>query len=68
MRDVKISQDIKIRAKKEHENKNKAKIAFTLFPVSVDRLKNIADNNFIMPPKTTWIEPKMRCGLTIYKL
>lgn len=53
---------------KEQVDKGKAKIAFALHPVSVERLKEIADNDLIMPPKSTWIEPKMRCGLTIYKL
>jgi uncharacterized protein (DUF1015 family) len=53
---------------KEQVDKNRAKVAFALFPVSVERLKEIADKDLIMPPKTTWIEPKMRCGLTIYKL
>lgn len=45
-----------------------AQIAFGLFPVSVEQLKEIADTNSIMPPKSTWIEPKMRSGMTIYKL
>lgn len=45
----------------------KAKIAFGLYPVSFEQLKEIADTNNIMPPKSTWIEPKMRSGLTIYK-
>jgi uncharacterized protein (DUF1015 family) len=46
----------------------KAKAAFGLFPVSMEQLKLIADTNNIMPPKTTWIEPKMRSGLVIYPL
>jgi uncharacterized protein (DUF1015 family) len=46
----------------------KFKLAFGLYPVSMPELKNIADNNCIMPPKTTWIEPKMRSGLLIYSL
>lgn len=46
----------------------KAKVAFGLFPVSIDQLKAVADANEIMPPKSTWIEPKMRSGLTIYDL
>lgn len=49
-------------------DKKKADIAFALFPVQVNQLMEIADNNFIMPPKSTWIEPKLRSGLTIYKL
>jgi uncharacterized protein (DUF1015 family) len=46
----------------------KAKVAFGLFPVSMDQIKSIADTNSIMPPKTTWVEPKMRSGLVIYSL
>lgn len=46
----------------------KMKVAFGLFPVSVEQLKNIADTGNIMPPKTTWIEPKLRSGLTIFEL
>ncbi len=44
----------------------KYKVAFALFPVSVERLKKLADAGGIMPPKSTWIEPKLRSGLTIY--
>lgn len=44
------------------------KIAFALYPVSMEQLINIADSGNIMPPKTTWFEPKLRSGLTIHKL
>ncbi|MBN8697117.1 MAG: DUF1015 domain-containing protein [Bacteroidetes bacterium] len=43
-------------------------VAFGLFPVEMEQLKHIADTNSIMPPKTTWVEPKMRSGLVIYSL
>jgi uncharacterized protein (DUF1015 family) len=43
-------------------------IAFELFPVRMDQIKKVADNEMIMPPKSTWIEPKLRSGLTIYKI
>ncbi|HTL81883.1 MAG TPA: DUF1015 domain-containing protein [Bacteroidia bacterium] len=46
----------------------KFKVAFGLCPVQMDELKRIADSGNIMPPKTTWIEPKMRSGLVIYPL
>lgn len=42
-------------------------VAFALYPVSIEQLKTIADTNNIMPPKSTWIEPKLRSGLTIYE-
>ena len=44
------------------------KVAFILKPIDIDSLKEVADNNEIMPPKSTYIEPKLRSGLTIYKL
>jgi uncharacterized protein (DUF1015 family) len=46
----------------------KAAAAFGLYPVTMDHLKWIADTNNIMPPKSTWVEPKMRSGLVIYSL
>ncbi len=44
------------------------KVAFALFPVSMKQLIDIADTGNIMPPKTTWFEPKLRSGLVIHKL
>ncbi|MDA3929124.1 MAG: DUF1015 family protein [Prolixibacteraceae bacterium] len=44
------------------------KVAFALYPVSMKQLIDIADTNNIMPPKTTWFEPKLRSGLVIHKL
>jgi uncharacterized protein (DUF1015 family) len=43
------------------------KVAFALFPVSMKQLTDIADSGNIMPPKTTWFEPKLRSGLVIHK-
>lgn len=43
-------------------------VAFGLYPVTMEHLKWIADTNNIMPPKSTWVEPKMRSGLVIYSL
>ncbi|GHT12275.1 hypothetical protein AGMMS4956_06640 [Bacteroidia bacterium] len=42
--------------------------AFALYPVSMQQLINIADSGNIMPPKTTWFEPKLRSGLVIHEL
>lgn len=42
--------------------------ALALYPVSMDQLMRIADTGNIMPPKTTWFEPKLRSGLVIHKL
>jgi uncharacterized protein (DUF1015 family) len=44
------------------------KVAFALYPVVMEQLKRIADNNCIMPPKSTYIEPKLRSGLVVYSL
>ncbi|MDR2125754.1 MAG: DUF1015 family protein [Prevotellaceae bacterium] len=43
-------------------------VAFALYPVSMKQLMNIADTGNIMPPKTTWFEPKLRSGLAIHTL
>lgn len=43
-------------------------VAFALFPVSMKQLIDIANTNNIMPPKTTWFEPKLRSGLVIHEL
>ncbi|MEO7923399.1 MAG: DUF1015 family protein [Chitinophagaceae bacterium] len=44
-------------------NSGDMKIAFSLFPVTIDQLFNIADSGKVMPPKSTWFEPKLRDGL-----
>jgi uncharacterized protein (DUF1015 family) len=44
------------------------KIAFALYPVSMKQLIDIADSGNIMPPKTTWFEPKLRSGLVVHEL
>lgn len=43
-------------------------VAFALYPVSMKQLIDIADSGNIMPPKTTWFEPKLRSGLVIHSL
>ena len=43
-------------------------VAFALYPVSMKQLVDIADSGKIMPPKTTWFEPKLRSGLAIHLL
>ena len=45
---------------------NKAKVAFTLSPISVNEIMRIANANLFMPPKSTWFEPKLRNGLFSY--
>ena len=43
-------------------------VAFILKPIAINALKQVADNNLSMPPKSTYIEPKLRSGLIIYPL
>ena len=44
------------------------RVAFALYPVSMRQLVDIADSGMIMPPKTTWFEPKLRSGLAVHTL
>jgi uncharacterized protein (DUF1015 family) len=43
-------------------------LAFSMHPTSIEELMNIADAELLMPPKSTWFEPKLRSGLFIHKL
>jgi len=43
-------------------------VAFALYPTSIDELITVADANLLMPPKSTWFEPKLRSGLIVHKL
>jgi uncharacterized protein (DUF1015 family) len=49
-------------------NSNEMKVAFALYPVSMEQLMNISDSGMIMPPKTTWFEPKLASGLFVHSL
>jgi uncharacterized protein (DUF1015 family) len=49
-------------------NSGKAKVAFSMYPVSVEDLINISDAGETMPPKSTWFEPKLRDGLVIHTI
>jgi len=42
-------------------------VGFGMLPLNIDEIKHIADENLTMPPKSTYIEPKLRSGLTIYE-
>lgn len=53
---------------KRRVDSGEMKVAFALFPVSMKQLIDIADSGNIMPPKTTWFEPKLRSGLVIHTL
>jgi uncharacterized protein (DUF1015 family) len=49
-------------------NSGRAAVAFSMFPVTVDDLMAISDDGGIMPPKSTWFEPKLRDGLLIHEI
>lgn len=53
---------------KKRVDSGEMKVAFALYAVSMKQLIDIADTGNIMPPKTTWFEPKLRSGLVIHKL
>ena len=53
---------------KRRVDSGEMQIAFALYPVSMKQLIDIADTGNIMPPKTTWFEPKLRSGLVIHAL
>ncbi len=59
-----------IRGLEELEERVKAgmKAAFSLYPISIEELMKVADAEKLMPPKSTWFEPKLRSGIFIHKL
>jgi uncharacterized protein (DUF1015 family) len=57
-----------LRELKKRVDSGEMKVAFALYPVSMNQLITIADSGNIMPPKSTWFEPKLRSGLVIHLL
>ncbi len=53
---------------KKRVDSGEMKLAFALYPASMKQLMDIADTGNIMPPKTTWFEPKLRSGLVLHEL
>ena len=49
-------------------NSNEMRVAFALYPVTMKQLIDIANSGKIMPPKTTWFEPKLRSGIIVHSL
>jgi uncharacterized protein (DUF1015 family) len=49
-------------------NEGKAAVAFSMFPTSMDELMRVSDANEVMPPKSTWFEPKLRSGLLMHRI
>ena len=60
---IKGIEELKLRV-----DSGEMKCAFALFPCSIEEFMNIADHNEIMPPKSTWFEPKLASGLFIHEL
>ncbi len=48
-------------------NSGEMKLAFSIYPVSIQQLFDVADSGEVMPPKSTWFEPKLRSGLVVHK-
>lgn len=68
-RDENISFVGGIRGTKELENlvdSGKAAIAFSMYPTSIEELIAVSDEGLLMPPKSTWFEPKLRSGLLVH--
>jgi len=63
-----ISGKLSITAIKEVVDEGEFEVGFMLYPSNINEIKSFADNNLIMPPKSTYIEPKFRSGLVIYEL
>ena len=53
---------------KRRVDSGEMKMALALYPVTMQQIIDIADSGNIMPPKTTWFEPKLRSGLVIHEL
>lgn len=53
---------------KELVDEGEFEVGFMLYPSDISEIKDLADNNLIMPPKSTYIEPKFRSGLIVYEL
>lgn len=52
----------------ERRVKKDMKVAFALYPVTIEDLMKVADSGMVMPPKSTWFEPKLRSGLFVHRL
>ena len=53
---------------KRRVDSGEMRMALALYPVTMQQIIDIADSGNIMPPKTTWFEPKLRSGLVIHEL
>lgn len=63
-----VSGNLGIEAIEKAIEKKEAELGFILHTLTVEQIKKVANNEMIMPPKSTWVEPKLRSGLTIYSI
>ena len=63
-----VSGNLGIKAIEKAILKKEAELGFVLHPLTVEQIRKVADNEMIMPPKSTWVEPKLRSGMTIYNI
>lgn len=63
-----VSGNLGIEAIEKAILKKDAELGFVLHPLTVEQIRRVADNEMIMPPKSTWVEPKLRSGMTIYNI
>ena len=63
-----ISGKQSVTAIKEKVDDGEFAVGFMLYPSNINEIKAFADNNLIMPPKSTYIEPKFRSGLVVYEV
>ncbi|MES2588278.1 MAG: DUF1015 domain-containing protein [Bacteroidota bacterium] len=63
-----VSGNLGLEAISEAIECGKADLGFVLFPLTMKQVIRVADNQLTMPPKSTWVEPKLRSGLTIYNI
>ncbi len=52
----------------EKRCKEDMKVAFAMYPTDIEELFNVADAGLLMPPKSTWFEPKLRSGIFIHRI
>ena len=52
----------------ERRTENDMKIAFSMYPTSIQELFAVVDAGLLMPPKSTWFEPKLRSGIFIHRI
>ena len=57
-----------IRGLKELEMRASEGVSFSMYPTSMDELFRVADEHRLMPPKSTWFEPKLRSGFLIHRI